>query len=362
MIPIYFLNNFANVSRETFIFTFILVTVYVLYYTIVAYNIFHGGTSLMKTKNKLLTLLLLATGATAVTAFINKAVKMAALSKNRLNETKPLCYRWRLGNVYYTKGGSGKPLLLIHDLDNASSSYEWSQIVTKLEENYTVYAIDLLGCGRSEKPMMTYTNYLYVQMISDFIKSEIGHRTNVVATGDSGSFIIMACNNNPELFDQIMLVNPKSLLDFCQLPGKSSKLYKCIIDIPVLGTLLYHISCSKQAITNSFFEHYFYNPYAVQQSMVDIYHEAAHSGLSPKSVYSSAICNFTKCNIVNSLKKINNSIYLVGGSGINEMERQLNEYRDYNPAVEITMIKNAKLLPQLESPGKFIEVLKMYFG
>lgn len=316
----------------------------------------------MKTKNKLLTLLLLTTGATAVTAFINKAVKMAALSKNRLSETHPLCYRWRLGNVYYTKSGNGKPLLLIHDLNHASSSFEWSQIVLKLEESYTVYSIDLLGCGRSEKPMMIYTNYLYVQMISDFIKSEIGHRTNVVATGDSGSFVVMACNNNPELFDQIMLVNPKSLLDYSQMPGKTSKIYKCIIDIPVLGTLLYNISCSKQAITESFVEQYFYNPYAVQQSVVDAYHEAAHFGTAPKSVYSSSICNYTKCNIVNSLKKINNSIYLIGGSGIDDMEKRLNEYRDYNPAVEITMIKNTKLLPQLELPVKFVEVLKMYFG
>lgn len=80
-------------------------------------------------------------------------------------------------NVYYTKEGTGKPLLLIHDLDTCTSGYEWKQLIPFLSNKYTVYTIDLLGFGRSEKANMTYTNFLYVQLISDFIKSEIGHRT-----------------------------------------------------------------------------------------------------------------------------------------------------------------------------------------
>ena len=48
-----------------------------------------------------------------------------------------------------------------------------TKVIDKLAENHAVYALDLLGCGRSEKPKITYTNYLYVQLISDFIKNVI---------------------------------------------------------------------------------------------------------------------------------------------------------------------------------------------
>lgn len=123
----------------------------------------------------------------------------------------------------------GKPLLLIHDLHFASSGYEWESIREQLSRSYTVYTLDLLGCGRSEKPNLTYTNYLFVQLICDFIKSEIGHRTNILSTGDSAALSIMACSNSPELFDQIMLINPSSLTDCCQLPGKNAKLYKLLL-------------------------------------------------------------------------------------------------------------------------------------
>ena len=51
----------------------------------------------MKTRNKLLTLLILSAGAATATAFINKAIKISATSKNVLNDPESMCYKWRLG-------------------------------------------------------------------------------------------------------------------------------------------------------------------------------------------------------------------------------------------------------------------------
>lgn len=62
----------------------------------------------MKTRNKLLTLLILSAGAATTTALINKAVKLSAVSKHILESRVSLCYRWRLGNIHYTKIGEGK--------------------------------------------------------------------------------------------------------------------------------------------------------------------------------------------------------------------------------------------------------------
>lgn len=316
----------------------------------------------MKAKNKLLTLLILSAGATAATAAINKFIQISATSRSLLSDPQSLCYKWRLGNIHYTKTGSGKPLLLIHDLNAYSSGYEWNQMVGRLNENYTVYTLDLLGCGRSEKPNMTYTNYVYVQLISDFVKSVIGHRASVISTGESASIPIMACANNPELFDQIMLINPLSLHDYSQMPGKMSKYYKIVVDMPVIGTLLYHIASSHQAITEELTTKGFYNPYTVKSTWIDSYYESAHLGASPKSVYSSVKCNFTKCNIVNALKKIDNSIYLIGGGAVDNIAEVINEYKAYNPSIESTILEETKLLPQLEAPAKLHELIHTYLN
>ena len=66
----------------------------------------------MKVRNKIITAVLLSAGAAAGTALINKYIQMSAVSRNLLVQPEPRCYRWRLGNIHYTKSGTGKPLLL----------------------------------------------------------------------------------------------------------------------------------------------------------------------------------------------------------------------------------------------------------
>ena len=311
---------------------------------------------------KIMTCLMLSAGGAVSLALLNKYIQFSATSRGLTREENSLCYKWRLGNIYYTKCGSGKPLLLIHDLHFASSGYEWESIREQLSHSYTVYTLDLLGCGRSEKPNLTYTNYLFVQLICDFIKSEIGHRTNILSTGDSAALSIMACSNSPELFDQIMLINPSSLTDCCQLPGKNAKLYKLLLDLPLAGTLIYHIACSRSMIEEAFRTKYFYNPYTVKPVQIDRSHEAAHLGECPKAIFSSIECRYTKCNISNALRKIDNSIFIIGGSEEPMIEATIQDYKIYNSAIESSIIPKTKHLPQLEQPDAVMDAIHMFFS
>lgn len=316
----------------------------------------------MKTKNKLITALLLLTGTTVGTTLFNKYIKMTAISKNLLEEPRSLCYKWRLGNIHYTKTGSGKPLLFVHNLDYMSSSIEWETLIPYLKDQYTIYTIDLLGFGCSEKPNLTYTNFLYVQLINDFIKSEIGRRTNIIASGDSSSIITMACSYNPDLFDQLMFINPENSSSCSQIPGKYAKIYKLILDAPIIGTLLYHIASSKDTIAQQFRQRYFYNPYSVKPLYIDKYYEAAHLGQSPKAVYSSVLCRYTKCRINRALEKINNSVYILGGEAEPGIRETIREYTLCNPAVESSLIPSTKHLPQMEKPEEVSGFVKMFFN
>ena len=211
----------------------------------------------MNTKNKILTLTTLTSAAAAFTALLNKYIKHSASSKNFLGNSQAHIFKWRFGQVYYTKEGSGKPLLLIHDFHLAASGYEWHLAVKLLKKHYTVYTIDLLGFGRSEKPNLTYTNYLYVQLLSDFIRTEIGHRTSAVTTGSSASIAVMACSINPDLFDKLAFINPDPFSVCSQFCGKNAKLYKLILDLPIIGTLLYHIASSRELLTQKFVQDFF---------------------------------------------------------------------------------------------------------
>lgn len=313
-------------------------------------------------KNKLLTFLSLTSGAAASISTINKYIQLHATSKNLLETSNSLCYKWRLGNIHYTKTGNGKPLLLIHDLNTISSGYTWNPLIHVLSKHFTVYNIDLLGCGRSEKPNITYTNYLYVQLISNFVQSVIGKRTDIITCKASASIALMACSSNEDLFDRILLINPDSLLTCSNVPGKSAKLYKFILDLPILGTLIYHISTSQKTIQDLLMKEYFENPYSVKRNIVDACYESSHLGESPKAVYASIVCHYTKCNIVNALKKINNSIYIIGSRHIPGMYERLKEFQQYNPAIEVMLLDKGLYVPQWEYPEEVLNGIEMFLS
>ena len=123
-----------------------------------------------KHKHKIITFAALMTAATAVVHFTNRTIAAAAQLKQVLRISNDKFFEWRFGNIYYTKKGTGSPVLLIHDTLPGASGYEWNKIENELASEHTVYTIDLLGCGRSDKPGITYTNFVYVQMICDFIR------------------------------------------------------------------------------------------------------------------------------------------------------------------------------------------------
>lgn len=314
-----------------------------------------------KNKHKLLTTSILFALATGIIYVINRLVFATAVLKNLLKSSADNYYNWRFGKVYYKKKGHGSPVLLIHDLTVYSSAYEWNKVVNELAEAHTVYAIDLLGCGRSEKPRITYTNYLYVQLIADFIKNIIGEKTDVIASGYSGSFTVLASYTNPEFINKIVLINPPSLASLNKVPSKRSKLYKFILEFPIFGTLIYNIKTCQSNIQLLFTEKYLYNPFSVTPEMVDTYYEAAHKSLSnSKFLLSSLVAGYTNNNITHALREINQSVTILYCEGETDSEKIAESYTTYNPAIESCMLKHAKHLPQLETPGKFLEILNIY--
>ena len=192
------------------------------------------------------------TAAFTTAHIINQCIFQAAVSDKITENKSILKYKWRLGNVAYTVCGKGSPLLLIHDLKPESSSYEWKRVVKALAKKHTVYTIDLLGCGYSDKPNITYTAYMYTQLLNDFIVNVIARRVSVAATGQSAPLTIMAAYNNPYLFDKIVLVSPESIRHAMINPGKHSNIRKMLLNTPVLGTMLYNIFVNRHEINRKF--------------------------------------------------------------------------------------------------------------
>ena len=180
-------------------------------------------------------------GITAVAAGtvygINRLVFFLSTVKELLTSKEKSYYSWRFGNIYYSKKGEGKPVLLIHSLTPSGADCEWHAILDELAESHTVYTIDLPGCGRSGKEKMIYTNYLYVQAVNDFVKHIIKAKTDIITSGDSSSIAVMACHSEPSLYGRFIFINPESLDHMVKRPKTWQKCLSYVMQLPLIGTL-----------------------------------------------------------------------------------------------------------------------------
>ncbi|GKX30308.1 hypothetical protein SH1V18_27880 [Vallitalea longa] len=295
-------------------------------------------------------------------SLINKIIFLTSSIKNNLFSCNSYYYGWKFGKLFYTVQGKGKPILLIHSLFMGSSDYEFKKLVKNLSSNHTVYTIDLIGYGRSDKPKITYTAFLYVQLISDFINEVIKEKTDVIASSSSSSFVTMACYQNPNIFNKLLFINPVNIMFLQKNPNKRDKLLKYVLETPILGTTIYNIACSKYIIGTNLKKRLFFNKKLVKNKYINVYNEASHlQGSNNKYLYASKSCKYLNVSINAAIENINNSIYILLGDN-NNSEDIINSYITLNPAIEYSYVHDSKLLPHLEKPGDIIDICNIYFN
>lgn len=303
---------------------------------------------------------LLAVGTTLTGIYVyNRFIEQTATKNNLLKDTEGQYYSWKHGNIYYTKTGSGSPILLVHDTNSTASSEEWRRIIHRFEKNHTVYTLDLLGCGRSDKPALEYTNYLYVQLITSFIKDIIQEKTTVVATNMSASFIIMANHIDDTLFNKIILINPVSLKQLEVIPDKKSKLKKRLIELPFIGTFIYNIMNNSNRIDESFRNEYYERPQLISSVMEDIYYESAHlNNSNGKYLYSSLVGNYLNNGALHAVKNLTTPTLIIGSREMSKYALVLDDYHKVNKNIEIVKLTNGNLYPHMEIPEKINSLIK----
>lgn len=294
---------------------------------------------------------------------VNRLFSYIATADDYLNKDEYQYYDWRFGKIAYKKKGKGSPILLVHNFDVCASTHEWKNIETKLSKTNTVYSIDLLGCGCSDHPILTYTNFLYVQLINDFIKKVIGKKTDVIVSGDSSSFVLMACANDETIINRIAMVNPQNLVSLAKIPTKRSKLIKYLLYTPVLGTFVYNMKVNKRTIRQAFASKYYYDQNSIDEKDILTCFEASHKEKThSKYLYACQKSRFTNANILFCLGKLTNSIFIISGNGNPENALIAAQYQNQLPSIEIVGIDNVKQFPHVEKADEFLEQIKILFS
>ena len=162
--------------------------------------------------------------------------------------------------------------------------------------------------------------------------------------------------------NKIMMVNPVSPGVLKQMPTKKDKIFRKCLEVPVFGTLVYHMVVSRAAINNEFIENFAFDPFHPLRDLQDAYYEAAHKGgCYAKNIYANKISKYMNIDITRALKEIDNSLYIVEGEAENNGEATVEAYQNINPSVETVTLNETKHFPQVEDPEHFLEQVGIFF-
>lgn len=105
----------------------------------------------------------------------------------------------------------GRPLVLIHSVNAAASSYEMLPLFEHYRKRRPVYALDLPGFGFSERSDRYYSPKLYAGAIGDFLAGVVEEPADVVALSLGAEFAARAALDAPNLFNSLVLISPTGL-------------------------------------------------------------------------------------------------------------------------------------------------------
>lgn len=118
-------------------------------------------------------------------------------------------WQWRDQLIYYVRVGERHPqrppLLLVHGF--GASTDHWRKNIQGLQSDFEVWAIDLLGFGRSGKPNGEYSGQLWRDQLQDFITEVIGQPVILAGNSLGGYGSLCVASQCPSTAKGVILLN-----------------------------------------------------------------------------------------------------------------------------------------------------------
>ncbi|MDY7019074.1 MAG: alpha/beta hydrolase [Chloroflexota bacterium] len=244
------------------------------------------------------------------------------------------------GKMHYLLLGEGSPIVLLHSL--ASSVWSWAKVLEPLAQKHTVYALDTMGEGDSDKPCRDYTIEDYAQGVIDFMRAKGIIKATLIGNSVGAIFAAVVAVTEPTILEKLILVGcpcreTEQEREDAMAATKASYDDRGIplpFSLEDLSQYYVHISPELQTKVNE---------------------DRAKAGMWAWKCRT-AMTNF---DIVPVLKKVEAETLLIFGEKdiLRDKEKALNNHIRNS---KLIIIPDAGHLPQLDNPKTFSEVVETF--
>ncbi|GJG85875.1 alpha/beta hydrolase [Gemmatimonadetes bacterium T265] len=287
------------------------------------------------------------TGAVAGAAALNAVVARPLGSLPNLIGGDAGWYDWRGYRIAWTRRGTGPALLLVHSIHAAGWSYEWRHDVDPLAAGgHTVWTLDLLGFGRSDRPDVDYSARLYVDLLRDFISEAIAEPTVLVGSSLSAAHAV-AVAAGFRTVTGLVLVGAPGLNILATPPTPVNDATRAMIDAPLAGQALYNALVTKPSM-GAFLRRTYYDSARVTPELLDAYSATAHQP-GARHAPAAFIGQALNLYVGGALARVRQPILLTWGREAKEVPlTELDAYRAIRPDAAVRTFEACGSLPHDE--------------
>lgn len=277
-------------------------------------------------------------------------------------------WNWRQQPIYYVKTGERQPdrppLLLIHGF--GASTDHWRKNLLGLKEDFEVWAVDLLGFGRSAKPDWQYSGHLWRDQLHEFITDVIGQPVVLAGNSLGGYVSLCVAAQRPQSAAGLVLINSAGPFTDVQGTTKPDPMRQAIGSVMQTlfrqdwaSSLLFQYVRQKSIIRRTLKQVYLDQSAITDQLVEDIYRPSCDPGA--EKVFASVFRTPQGEKVDELLGQLTRPLLMLWGEAdpwINARERGA-KFREYHPQLTEYYLR-AGHCPHDEVPDQVNELLRTW--
>lgn len=304
--------------------------------------------------------LLIGGAAVGVPALINAAIARRAKRVAPTSWGRRHRYAWELGDVVFQRLGEGEPLVLLHSFGPGYDSIEWRSSAEPLAAGCQVFAPDLPGWGRSDRPSVEYDSELYIEFLIDFLVDVVRRRAVIVASGLSAAYAVQVAVDRPELVRALALVCPLGIDQASDEPDLSDAVIHRLLRLPLVGTSALNVYSSRNGLAHHLRREVYADPCRVEEALVDHYWRGAHEAGS-RAALAAYLSGYLNHRVAAALPRLRQpALVMWGRQAVNPPVESADLWLHALPGAELEVVEGAGLLPQAEAPEAFSAALARF--
>ena len=266
----------------------------------------------------------------------------------------------KINTRYWAEGSQGLPVIFIHGIGEYIEN--WLPSFGVLAEKYRVYAVGLLGHGRTDKPLNVSNKIADLALfVKDFMATLGIEHAHVVGHSLGGAIGTWLALVHPAAVDKLVLVGSAGL-------GKETAMILRIMNIPILGEILSRPSRSGSADLAKLVVH---DPAVMTDELIELSYQMSLLPGAQKSFLQTVRANgnlFGQSKsmyspIVQGLHSITKPVLVIWGRQDQIIPVAHAEVATKNlPNVRVQIFDNCGHFPMLEHTQSFNELLLEFLG